>query len=376
MNNLAKSGDLRIETIRGLAILAVVAHHAGLMLTARLTELQLEPGLMRDVAGAQSGLFEPVRMPLFTLLSGWVYALRPVTRETFGIFLGGKFRRIIIPLFFVSTVKYFHGLYVNSAYPVLPVPEFRPVLPDEFWLSWFFQFGHLWFLHVIFVLFIVVMLIDLAGKMKTVRQWVFWLGIAALLPYVMPKTQFWSLAKVPEIMVFFIAGVGINRFSHLWKSKGAISLTWAVFLVSMLIHVYWKLSDEPFDPWPHFLLAGISAPLCALSLNFQWKPLIWIGGYSFSIYLYHSIVIKSFPWADRLLASPEMQIVWFAGALGVAILLPILIDFTVRGVPYARTLIVGRKPRSARRIPEPAPGSPILPDPTGLHAVMPAAGKK
>jgi peptidoglycan/LPS O-acetylase OafA/YrhL len=192
----------------------------------------------------------------------------------------------------------------------------------------------------------------------------------------MLRTPFWSLAKVPEILVFFIAGVGINRFSHLWKSKGATSVAWAVFLISMLIHVYWKISDESFDPWPHFLLAGISAPLCALSLNFQWKPLIWIGGYSFSIYLYHSIVMRSFPWADGLLATPEMQIVWFAGALGVAILLPILIDFTVRGVPYARTLIVGRKPRSPGRIPQPAAEPPILPDSTGLHTVMRTAEKK
>lgn len=100
------------------------------------------------------------------------------------------------------------------------------------------------------------------------------------------------------------------------------------------------------------MLAGITAATCALSLKFQWKPLVWIGGYSFSIYLYHPFVSKSVSWADSLLASPELQIAWFAGVLGAGILLPILIDRSVRGIPYVRTLVVGRRAGRLRLEPQ------------------------
>lgn len=342
-NSLSKSGDLRVETIRGFAILAVVAHHATLFLRSDIGVFGADAGFVNQLVGWQSGFLQPIRMPLFTFISGWVYALRPVSPHTALPFISGKIRRILIPLFVVSSLTYFFFLATEPGYPQIAVPDLRPVMPAEFWLSWFFHVGHLWFLQALLTVFIVVMLLDLLGWMGTTKQWLLWLLLGVLVYAYLPGVQFMSLYKVPDILVFFLAGVGAKRFSELWVKKEVLTAFWVIFTIAMLSHVVWKLTNESFDPRLHFLAVGVVGPICLIYLNFVWAPLVWIGGYSYAIFLYHLFGFRAVSWLDSLIEINPSPLLWIVAAMVSGVLLPILLDFIVRRIPFVRTALVGRK---------------------------------
>ncbi|MBW2464545.1 MAG: acyltransferase, partial [Deltaproteobacteria bacterium] len=93
--------DASIETLRGIAILMMVAGHvighdvhAGMRVA--------DDSTWRYVYSS----FEYVRLPLFTCISGFVYALHPVTAQNFRAFLVGKAHRVLLPLFFVGTLQF------------------------------------------------------------------------------------------------------------------------------------------------------------------------------------------------------------------------------------------------------------------------------
>ena len=339
----AKSGDLRIETLRGLAILAVVAHHATIAFTQALQAAGLHPSIVSELAGAQSGLLQALRMPMFTVLSGWVYALKPFRAGTGIAFLQGKIRRILVPMLFVATAGYFFDLAVYGDLPHIGGANPRSVPPNEFWLFWFHRYSHLWFLHALLVIFAVIAVIDRAGCMRTVKQWLFWVATAALLPYfVSLKTDIWSLNKVLDILVFFLVGVGINRFSFLWTKKTVVGYAWVVFIAAMAVHVVWKLGGQTFDPWPHFVLAGSLGPICLLSLNVVLRPLVWVGGYSYTTYLYQGFGFALLVPFGTMPSSSLLQFCWLIGLIVAGFGVPIVIDFIAGRIPYLRTLLLGR----------------------------------
>ena len=82
-----------IDELRGFACLLLVSLHV--IGHSPEVGMRLEEGsLLRYTA--DSWLF--VRMPLFTFISGLVYALRPVRREHLPDFYSKKLRRLGIPL--------------------------------------------------------------------------------------------------------------------------------------------------------------------------------------------------------------------------------------------------------------------------------------
>lgn len=330
--------------MRGIAILMVVAGHATLILRTVIAELGVDAGIGVQLTGMQSGFLQPIRMPMFTFLSGWVYALRPVTYDMLRPFITGKIRRILIPLIVVSTLTYFFHLATETGYPEIRMGTLRPVKPGEFWLVPLYHFRHFWFLQALLSIFAIMVVIDLTSSMRTTRQWLLWLIVAALAYSFVSGTQFFSLRKVPDIWVFFIAGVGANRFRSHWENKNVLKILWLLFVVAMVAHVVWKLTDEVFDPRIHFLMIGIIAPICLINLNFVWTPLVWIGGYSYAIYLFHDIGMRLVPWLDRLNETELGQCISFAVTMTLGVALPILIDFVARRIPYVRTALVGRRP--------------------------------
>jgi glucan biosynthesis protein C len=342
--NTSKSGDLRIETLRGVAIIAVVWGHAVLWMNGLIEQQNAQPASIYHLAEGIANAFQPLRMPLFTVLSGWVYALRPVAAGHLQRFATGKFRRILVPLFFLSTLKYFSLIWLNDEYPAIRGAETTPVMPEDFWQLWFFRFGHLWFLQALIFIFLCVAIIDFLGWMQTVKQWLFWVALTALLYLVPIQWEFWSLVKVPTIMVFFFVGVGIHRFRKELSDPGIVKVAWFFFIMGMLVHLLWKFGDIGFRGWPHFLLVGALGPISLLSMNWVWQPLVSIGSYSYTIYLYHGLAFEAHRLFDGLLEQPHHQLVWFVLMLASGLFLPVLLDRLVRRIRYLRTPMLGRKP--------------------------------
>src|SRR5882762_10279178 len=118
----------RIQALRGFSCLLLVAFH---VIGSRATS-GLHAGddsLYRHFAN----LLQHVRMPLFTFLSGFVYAYRPVLQGRFGTFAQRKFKRLWLPLIGVSTLYFLLAM-------VAP-PDTHGKLPlDQMWRIYVFPY--------------------------------------------------------------------------------------------------------------------------------------------------------------------------------------------------------------------------------------------
>jgi fucose 4-O-acetylase-like acetyltransferase len=94
--------DLGIESLRGIAIMMVVICHV--VLDHKNPLYPNSPGLLEWLQHLCLST-EYVRMPLFTVISGFVYALRPAAARGAVEFVRGQARRLIIPFVFVTTLN-------------------------------------------------------------------------------------------------------------------------------------------------------------------------------------------------------------------------------------------------------------------------------
>src|SRR5262245_11728095 len=97
----ASSESRRVQTLRGVACILLVAVHA--IGNHPWTGLHVA-----DDSGYRffANLFQYVRMPLFTFLSGFVYAYRPVLPEGAFDFTRRKINRLLLPLICVTTLYF------------------------------------------------------------------------------------------------------------------------------------------------------------------------------------------------------------------------------------------------------------------------------
>ncbi len=337
--------DLRIETLRGFAILGVVCNHISLWMISALNKTNVDPGLASGFLLFFMEFFSPLRMPLFTVISGWVYALMPVSKHNIKPFFLAKVRRVIIPLFFVSTVLYFISGLVTDNYPGIVGRNPQEVLPHEFWKMWFYHFGHLWFLQAIILLFILIALIDTWRAMADIRQWFFWLGASVIVYYALPDhIEFWSISKTKTILPFFIFGVGLHRFQEQIFASKFVKFTGLLVVAALLI----KYLGWPWILAKHdgilTLVIGTIAPVYLLSLNLKFKPLVWIGKYSYTIYLYHGLPWLFLSTLGLGLLAGGLQWVWICMFLTSGLLFPVVTEKIGGRIPYLRSPLLGKKP--------------------------------
>src|SRR4051812_2363105 len=92
--------DQSIETLRGLAIILVVA---GYIISG---DLENTHSIVASGLRYFYYMLKPVRMPLFTVISAYLYASSPATQDTIKKLFIGKSRRILIPFVVVSAIQY------------------------------------------------------------------------------------------------------------------------------------------------------------------------------------------------------------------------------------------------------------------------------
>src|SRR6185503_16375340 len=126
-----------IETLRSLAILLVVAGY--------IIKDDLHPETGSAITSFLEYIYyflKPIRMPLFTVISAYLYAASPATQESFKKLVTGKARRILIPYFVVSAMQYifFSIFHMNGPHRL-----------DEILRIYLWPFEQFWFLWAIFL---------------------------------------------------------------------------------------------------------------------------------------------------------------------------------------------------------------------------------
>ncbi len=319
----AGSRNLQIDTLRGLACLLLVAFHV-VGFNENLG-LRLSDGPLRVI----NDLLGHLRMPLFTFLSGIVYAWRP-SRQPLA-FLRGKARRLLLPLLTVGTL-----FAVIQAL----VPDTNSSVRDWHMLH-LLPVGHYWYLEALFLIFVLVALFESLGLLATRRGFTLVFAAAVLFSLFGSRSPYFGFNGMLYLLPYFLAGLGIQRFglAEGLDRRAAVVMLGAVLAILLLIGT--GLVDNPPRISISALAIGLLGCTALLRLDWQWHWLARIGYYSYGIFLFHVF----FSAGTRILLyrlgveaiAPHFVLGLTAGILG-----PILLEKVLQEHRLGRTLLLGQ----------------------------------
>jgi peptidoglycan/LPS O-acetylase OafA/YrhL len=276
----------RVQALRGIACLLLVAFHAiGSTAASGLHVPDDSP--WREF----TNLVVHLRMPLFTFLSGFVYALRPIRPGQGWNFSGKKLRRLGVPLIVASTVLY--GLHTAMHHPVPPL--------SRLWTIYLFPYWHLWFVQALLIVFALLVVLESTGALSTFTRFAVVLALAVALYFAAPfqARNVFSVYSATYLLPFFLCGLGAHRFRGLVQTRPALIATVLCLVLAQGAHSYVVLTRtlvpiEPVDQRSALnLVIGVAAGLCALQLLPRMRVMERIGGSSYTIYLYHPLFVAA-----------------------------------------------------------------------------------
>jgi fucose 4-O-acetylase-like acetyltransferase len=335
----------RIQSARGLACILLVSFHViGNEPTTGLHVPQ-ESGL-----NFFAHLFSYIRMPLFSFLSGFVYAYRPV-RESQGLQLAAsKLRRLMIPMITAVTATYVLTLLHERHSAEMP-SSFGAALGQLLPL-YVYPYKHFWFLQALFLVFLLLIGLESVRALASVPRYVGVLAAAAATFMLVPdlESSFFSITNATWILPFFLLGLGVNRYRGVFFSR---EMGVAVVLVLVLAMGYegLRMSMDPVHAVHRraliALAIGMSAAVCIARWLPNLKALRFIGYYSFGIYLYHAMFLND---VRRVTRSFHASTAWvlFPLQLAVGLAIPILVYTIAHRYRLTRLLVLGEWPSEWR----------------------------
>lgn len=342
--------NMGIDTLRGLACVLLVAFHV--IGEAPTHGLRLE---WDHPFALFSAVFFHLRMPLFAMLSGFVYGYRPIRRGEGGKFLTAKGRRLLLPYLFAATAFAVVNTVLGGAYAVAPA---------EFWQVYVEPYAHFWFLHSILTIFLIIAALDWIWPRAPLQVAIGFLAVSSLL-FLTPfgeGIELFSFFHTPYLAPFFALGLMINRMElakvgQLPRQLVSTALVGGLAIL-LAIHAWFVLSDPGHELLRRDFVAlglGLCFSGALIMHRFAIKPLAWLGQYSFSIYLYHMFGALGLQMVYNFIGLPDASIGLALGmiaGLGAPVVFQML---TMRVGGFAPVLALGLKsPRT--------PGS----QPTGL----------
>jgi glucan biosynthesis protein C len=279
-------------------------------------------------------------MPLFTFLSGLVYAYRPMGPGQALRFAGSKGRRLGVPLVVAATVLY--GLRFAAHQRVPPL--------SQIWTIYVFPYWHLWFVQALLIVFAALMVLESAGALSTFRRYLMVLALALVLFWYAPfeRRNVLGVENATYLLPFFLWGLGAHRYRDVLRTRPALIATAVCFVLMQSVHAWVVLAHPvaPIDPvgtrsaWN--LLIGFSVSLTALHWLPRLRLLERIGGCSYPIYLYHPLFVAPvIGLAGGVAGLPSSLLFALACAAGIAG--PMVMGWAASAIPGGPLLLEGRK---------------------------------
>lgn len=330
--------NLNIETLRGIAIMLVVVGHV--IGSGPTGGMQVEQG---SVYRYLYCLMENLRMPLFTVISGWVYALHPVEVGSGWSFIVNKMRRLLLPMIFVGTL-YFMLQYLT------PGTNHKEAL-SSIWRIYVYPYTLFWYLPALFLVFCAMIWVEAVSLLSTIERWsvamVLALGLCLcelshIIPVELPNL--FAFKNALYLLPFFILGVGLNRFADVLCSAKFRN----IYLVATILGIVVQQINYFTGQFSFYQMLHIAVPIglvwsaYLMSIKLQFKLFIKLAAYAYTIYLFHGFGTAG----GRILLSYvgiTNQLAVFVFATVLAILIPIVVDKVLAKNRYTGLLFLGKR---------------------------------
>jgi len=324
--------DQSIETLRGFAIIFMVAGHI----------IGESPGNGMKVSDDSAWryfyfTFEYLRMPLFTVISGYVYSLWPIGNSEISVFLKGKARRLLLPMATVGTIYFLMQHFVPGTNVKFPL--------SDIWRIYIFPFQHFWFLQSIFLIFISIAIIDHFNLIGTFRNWLLiFLSAILIRNFMIPSpTNFFSYYDFFFLLPFFLLGCGIKRYESMFSDVKTIRFATVIFVLSIILQqLTWflRLNLSPHEENILSLFVACSGIILLFYVRKNIDIISRIGYYAFGIYLFHVFATAgSRIFLMRL--GMEQYMVMFVIALICGLGFPIILELTLSKSKILKRLLLG-----------------------------------
>lgn len=330
------SKDQGIESLRGLAIVLLVGLHASPPPLENIGVMEGE-GFWAYVSYCVMLL----RMPLFTVISGYVYALRPLRAGASRSFLKGKARRLLLPFATISTLTF--ALMKAAGSETLPW--------GEIWKIYVFPYQHFWFLQALVLVFLAITLLEHHQALQTPRRWALALLGALLLQQAVdlavsssPLWEVLCFARAAYLLPFFVLGLGLCRFGGTSSTSVRLVASGLVVVTVVVQQLTWFGYTDLIVTKSSLLgmLTGMAATFLLLQHRhrFTFAPLARLGVHAYTIYLLHGLglAVATRMYGDLGLTHPHVM---FAAKMLVALALPIVAEHALRRIPPIRLVVLG-----------------------------------
>ncbi len=327
-----KVKDQRIETLRAIAIIFVVGSHL------------INDQQMNSASSFYNYLDQAVRhirLPLFTVISGYLYGLRPVESGKLISFLKGKARRIVIPLFVVSSLEFI----CSSLLPGVNHPENI----GNLWKVLVFPYEHYWFLQVIFLIFVTMGILEVTGILKRNAGLLvtFILSVFLYLFYqdFGLNLSLFSIGTVTYLFPYFLVGYMISNRAEMLKQIVKTRLLVLLLILGVVLQQCDWFFDLPYSTAKRTvvgLLIGVCSSALLLRHRFKVSVLSSIGSFAYAIYLFQGFGTT----IGRRLAeylpidSPHL---YFPFVIAIAVVFGIVVELVVVRIKLLRTVLLGLK---------------------------------
>ena len=323
-----------IDTVRAIVCLILVLHH----MVGISPDYGLELPLDHPIS-ILSHTTEDMRMPIFSFVSGMVFArttgLWPDATTT----IRKKARRLLLPMVSVGTLFWLARHTAGTTQPPL-------------WMTYVTSFAHFWFLQASFLIMAaaVVLTCLLGGAWhRHIAAALGGLGIIwwgfGLLP--LPATNWFSITNATFLLPFFMSGYLTAQTPTFRQSLRRAS--WARPLGALLITVGLVLGfrlatqDLILTDTPRRLLAIALGFTACFGLLLRPRPshLANIGTNAYAIYLFHVFFTAAVTYSWWALNTPGH--LWAVTCLGVIVGMagPILLQKLILRSPRAAQAFLG-----------------------------------
>lgn len=259
------SRDLKVDTLRGIACIALVFFHA---VGTPTTGFRVDEGPLKEF----NDFLALIRMPLFTFLSGYVFAIRPYVSGQTKAYLKGKARRLLLPLLFAGTI-----------FAVLQslTPGTNSAV-DDWYLLHIIPVGHFWYIESLFLIFLFVIPLTILKVLESPIGVLFVISSFLLLSLGQPYSSYFGFKGFVYLVPFFFTGYAIRYYLVDLDVNRILA---GLALVALLATAVWF--DYGSVRGLRAMVLGALFCVLIYTLRLEVPLLARVGHYSYSIFIYH-----------------------------------------------------------------------------------------